>query len=119
MGPPLTSTSAGRNVQFGSTAIFAPGSGVAGSTMTVAGGLSFASGATYQVQISPTVASSARVTGAATLAGTVNAQIAPGSYVDRSYTILTSTLGFAGTTFNALTTNGLPAGFTASLGYTG
>ena len=98
---------------------FAPGSGIAGSTMTLANGINFQPGATYGVQISPTAASSAIVTGAATLAGTVNAQFAPGSYVARNYTILTSTLGLGGTTFNALTTNGLPAGFIATLGYTG
>ena len=97
---------------------FAPGSGLAGSTMTVANGIAFQPGATYRIQVSPTAASSANVTGAAGLAGTVSAQFAPGSYVARNYTILTSTAGLGGTTFNALTTTGLPAGFTASLGYT-
>jgi autotransporter-associated beta strand protein len=71
-------------------ATFAPGSGVAGSTMTVANGINFLPGATYRVQISPTAASSASVTGGAGLAGTVNAQFAAGNYVARNYTILTS-----------------------------
>ena len=56
--------------------------------------------------------------GSATLAGTVNAAFAPGSYVSRTYTILSAAGGLNGTTFNTLTTTSLPAGFTASLTYT-
>jgi uncharacterized protein with beta-barrel porin domain len=86
--------------------------------MAVTNGIFFHSGATYLVQISPSAASSANVTGDATLAGTVRAQFTPGSYVARSYNILSTTAGLNGTTFNALTTNGLPAGFTSHLSYT-
>jgi hypothetical protein len=48
---------------------FAPGSGAAGSSMTVAGNLAFQSGAIYLVQLNPTTASFANVTGTATLGG--------------------------------------------------
>jgi autotransporter-associated beta strand protein len=97
---------------------FAPGSGVAGSTMNLAHSLTMDSTGTYMVQVNPTSASSAHVTAFATLAGTANAQFAAGSYIARNYTILTSGSGLSGTTFDALTTNGLPAGFTARLSYT-
>ena len=58
------------------------------------------------------------MSGTASLAGTVGAIFAPGSYVSRSYTILTAAGGVIGT-FDALATFGLPAGFGARLNYTG
>jgi len=96
---------------------FAPGNSP--GTMTVAGNLAFQSGAIYLVQVNPSTASSANVTagGSATLAGTVQAAFASGSYVSRVYTILSAAGGRSGT-FNTLTTTNLPAGFTASLSYT-
>jgi outer membrane autotransporter protein len=96
---------------------FAPGNSP--GTMTVQGNLAFQSGAIYLVQVTPSLASSANVIagGGATLAGTVNASFAPGSYVTRTYTILSAAGGLGGTTFNALTTSNLPAGFTANLSY--
>jgi uncharacterized protein with beta-barrel porin domain len=88
--------------------------------MTVQGNLAFQSGAIYLVQVNPSTASSANVTagGSATLAGTVQAAFAAGSYATRAYTILSAAGGLGGTTFNALATSNLPAGFTASLSYT-
>ena len=86
-------------------------------TMTVTGNLAFQSGALYVVQVNPTTASSTNVSGTASLAGTVGAIFAPGSYMVRSYTILTS--GGRTGTFDALATSGLPAGFQASLSYPG
>ena len=85
--------------------------------MTVAGNLAFQSGALYLVQVDPSNASRANVTagGSATLAGTAVAAFAPGSYVTRSYTILSATGGLGGSTFDALTTSNLPVGFTARL----
>jgi autotransporter-associated beta strand protein len=99
---------------------FAPGPTGAPGTMTVAGNLAFQSGALYLVQVNPATASSANVTagGNATLAGTVQAAFATGSYVSRTYTILSAAGGLNGTTFNTLTTTNLPAGFTANLSYT-
>ena len=70
------------------------------------------------MQVNPTTASTTNVSGTATLAGTVQANFSPGSFVERSYTILTAAGGRAGT-FDALTTVGLPANFQASLSYTG
>ena len=57
--------------------------------MTVAGNLAFQSGALYLVQVNPSTASSTNVTagGSATLAGTVQAAFASGSYASRTYTI--------------------------------
>jgi autotransporter-associated beta strand protein/T5SS/PEP-CTERM-associated repeat protein len=94
---------------------FAPGNSP--GTMTVAGNLAFQSGALYVVQVTPSTASNANVGGSATLAGTVQAVFAPGSYVTHAYTILSAAGGRIGT-FNALTTTNLPANFTPSLSYT-
>jgi outer membrane autotransporter protein len=98
--------------------IFAPGATGTPGTMTVAGNLAFQSGALYLVQVNPSIASSSNVSGTASLAGTVQAAFAAGSYATRAYTILSAAGGLGGTTFNALTTSNLPAGFTASLSYT-
>src|SRR5262249_30281893 len=102
-------------VTIHSGATFAPGNGAAGSSMAITGNLTFQSGATYQVQINPTIASFATVSGTATLAGSVLAVFAPGQYVTRQYTILQSG-GLSGT-FASLT--GAPTGFQASLSYGG
>jgi len=111
-----TGTVGATTIRSGGT--FAPGNSP--GTMTVAGNLAFQSGALYLIQVNPSTASSANVTtgGSATLAGTVNAAFASGSYVTRNYTILSAAGGLSGTTFNTLTTSNLPAGFTASLSYT-
>jgi autotransporter-associated beta strand protein len=100
--------------------MFAPGSGMPGSSMTVAGNLAFQSGALYLVQVDPSNASRANVTagGSATLAGTAVAAFAPGNYLTRSYTILSATGGLGGSTFDALATSNLPVGFRATLDYT-
>jgi outer membrane autotransporter protein len=70
------------------------------------------------VQVNPTTSTTTNVSGTATLAGTVQANFAPGSYLSRSYTILSAAGGRSGT-FNALSTSGLPAGFQPTLSYTG
>src|SRR5262249_43287622 len=71
------------------------------------------------VQVNPTTASTTNVSGTATLAGTVQAIFAPGTYgLVHSYTILTAAGGRTGT-FDALTTSGLPADFRARLSYPG
>ena len=100
-----------------SGATFAPGNSP--GTMTVQGNLAFQSGALYLVQLNPSTGSSANVTagGSATLAGTVNAVFASGSYVTRTYTIV-SAVGGLGGGFSGLTTSNLPAGFAAFLSYT-
>jgi uncharacterized protein with beta-barrel porin domain len=96
--------------------MFAPGSGTPGSSMTVFGNLAFQSGALYVVYLNPTTSTFAKVTGIASLAGTVDAVFAPGSYMTKQYTVLQSG-GLGGTTFSGLATSGLGAGFDASLSY--
>jgi T5SS/PEP-CTERM-associated repeat protein/autotransporter-associated beta strand protein len=91
--------------------------GTPGSSMTVAGNLAFQSGAAYIVQVNPVTASTTNVSGTASLAGRVGAIFTPGSYVERSYIILTATGGRTGT-FDALLTSGVPANLTASVSYT-
>jgi uncharacterized protein with beta-barrel porin domain len=107
----------------GSTVVNAGGFLVPGpvgtpGNMTVAGNLALQSGAFYVVQVNPTTASTTNVSGTASLAGTVGAIFAPGTYLSRSYTILTAAGGVTGT-FDAGATRGLPAGFLPSLTYTG
>ena len=102
---------------FTSGGTFAPGNGTAGSSMSVTGSLALQAGAIYMVQISPTTASFASVTGTATLSGaTVNANYAAGSYVSKQYTILTTTGGISGT-FGSLVNTNLPSGFSTALAY--
>ncbi|MGJ5136635.1 autotransporter outer membrane beta-barrel domain-containing protein [Bradyrhizobium oligotrophicum] len=95
----------------------APGNGTAGSSMTIVGNLAFQSGAFYLVQIDPTTASFASVTGSATLGGaTVKAEFDAGGYVDKRYTILTTSGGITGSFGSVVKTN-LPSGFKTSLSY--
>ena len=88
-------------------------------SLTINGSLAFASGALYVVYLNPTTSSFANVTGTASLAGTVNANFASGSYLAKQYAILTAASGLGGTTFAGLTNTNLPAGFTDSLSYSG
>src|SRR5262245_39276137 len=92
-----------------------PGNSI--GTLTVNGNLAMTAAASYLVEISPTNADRTNVTGTATLAGTVQAAFAAGSFMTRNYTILSAAGGRSGT-FNALPTTTLPAGFSASLSYT-
>jgi uncharacterized protein with beta-barrel porin domain len=102
---------------FTSGGTFAPGNGTAGSSMSVTGSLALQAGAIYMVQISPTTASFAGVTGTATLSGaTVSANYAAGSYISKQYTILTTTGGISGT-FGSLVNTNLPSGFSTALAY--
>jgi uncharacterized protein with beta-barrel porin domain len=116
-GGALTGIGTVGNTQVNAGGIFAPGSGTPGSSMAVAGTLAFQSAALYLIQVNPTTASFANVTGAAALGGaTVNASFAPGTYVAKQYTILTATGGVNGM-FGALVNSNLPSGFTSSLSY--
>ncbi|MFL9825409.1 autotransporter domain-containing protein [Rhodoplanes sp. SY1] len=111
----LAGTGTAGSVSVNAGGVFAPGTGAPGTAMTVAGDLAFTPGAVYRVAIDPTAASQAVVTGTATLAGTVQAYFAAGSYVTKRYTILTA--GSRSGTFDGLATSNLPAGFIASLDY--
>lgn len=89
--------------------------GTVGSPLTVNGSLTFNSGSTYAVTLTPSSSTRVDVTGAASLTGgTVNTTFDPGSYVARSYTILTSS-GLGNTTFTGVT--GTLPGFDVALGY--
>jgi autotransporter-associated beta strand protein len=106
--------------QVNAGGVFAPGSGTAGTSMIVSGNLAFQSGAVYLVQINPTSASFANVNGIATLGGaTVNAVFAPGSYVEKRYTILSTTGGVSGTFAPTVATTNLPSNFRTQLNYDG
>jgi uncharacterized protein with beta-barrel porin domain len=96
--------------------VFAPGPATGPGTVTVTGNLNFQAGSTYLVHMSPSTAATANVSGTAALAGTVLASLQPGSYVTRSYTIMTANGGFGGSTFNALAFS--PGGFGGTLSYT-
>ena len=92
--------------------------GGAGSTMTVAGNISFGAGSTYSVQVTPGAASAINVTGLASLlsGSTLQASFAPGTYYTRNYTVLSAAGGRTGNF--SLATSGLPQGFTPALSYT-
>jgi uncharacterized protein with beta-barrel porin domain len=104
--------------QVNAGGIFAPGNGTAGTSMTIAGNLAFQSGAIYFIEVNPSTASFATVTGKATLNGaTVNAVFANGSYVSKTYTILTATGGVSGTFASGVVNTNLPTNFSTSLSY--
>ncbi|WP_349630453.1 autotransporter outer membrane beta-barrel domain-containing protein [Bradyrhizobium iriomotense] len=97
--------------------VLAPGNGTAGSSMTIDGNLVMQSGAIYRVQLDPSSASFATVNGTATLGGaTVNAVFANGSYVSKTYTILTASGGVSAT-FASLVNTNLPSNFQTTLSY--
>ena len=84
------------STQVNAGGTFAPGApGMPGTSMKVVGNLAFQSGAIYLVQLNPSSATSANVTGTAALGGTVQANFAPGGYVAKQYTILTATGGIS------------------------
>ena len=115
-GAILTGAGTVGNLTVAGGGIFNPGNGSAGSLMTVSGNLAFASGAQYQVQVNPSTASFANVSGTATLGGaSVNATYANGSYISKQYTILTA--GSVSGTFGTLTNTNLPSNFSTALSY--
>ena len=81
------------------------------------GNLVLSTAASYLVEVSPTDADRTNVTGTATLAGTVTALFTGGTYITRSYTILSAAGGRSGT-FGGLASVNLPSGFAANLSYT-
>ena len=118
----VTAASGGRlggSGSVGSTTIasggtLAPGNSI--GTLTVNGDLTFAAGSSYAVEVSPTASDRTNVTGRATLAGTVQASYASGSYISKRYTIVNAGGGVAGT-FGALVDTNLPANFASALAY--
>jgi autotransporter-associated beta strand protein len=108
-----TGTLSSVNVNNGGT--LSPGTGP-GTAMTISGNLAFQSGAFYLVQVNGVSTSFANVSGTASLAGTVQAVLVPGSYAIKSYDILHATGGLGGTTFSGLSLS--TPNFAASLSYT-
>ncbi|MCK1276270.1 autotransporter domain-containing protein [Bradyrhizobium sp. 61] len=105
-------------VSIDSGGTLAPGNGSAGTMLTIAGSLAFASGAFYLVQVNPSVAASTTATGTADLGGaTVKAVFAPGSYVSKTYTILSAAGGVSGTFASTIVNTGLPSNVHSSLSY--
>ena len=81
----------------------APGNSI--GTVTVQGNLTFVAPGLYLVEISPTAADRTNVTGAATLAGSVQVAAAAGTYTPgTTYTILNAAGGRSGT-FSGVTSN--------------
>jgi autotransporter-associated beta strand protein len=97
--------------------ILSPGTGGAPGTLTMAGNLTMASGASYLTYFTPTAAGLTAVTGTASVAGTVTANAASGTYTaGQTYKLITATGGVTGT-FASLSTPGLPSYVTGSLSY--
>ncbi len=95
---------------------FAPGTGAPGTSITVAGDLALSSASTYEVYLDPSASTIAKVGGAASLGGKVQANFASGNYIAKTYTILTSTGGVSGT-FSSIQNIDLPANFRDALSY--
>ena len=104
-------------VNAGGTLAPGPGLGNGIGTLNLSGFVFFAAGAIYRVELSPTAADRTNMAGSATLTGaSVQLVFDPGSYLPRSYTILSAAGGLGGTTFAGL--NGTLASFNAALSYT-
>jgi autotransporter-associated beta strand protein len=111
----------GGNGIVGNTTInggtLSPGNSI--GTLTVAGNLVLTAASTYMVEVSPTASDFTHVTGSAALGGaTVAASFAPGSYVEKRYTILTADGGVSGTFSGPVNAN-LPTNFKSSLAHDG
>ncbi|CEJ10539.1 Extracellular serine protease precursor [bacterium YEK0313] len=107
---------AGSTVAIASGGTLSPGNSI--GTLTVAGNLTFAAGATYRIEVSPLGSDRTNVSGTAMLGGaTVAAFYAPGSYVTKRYTILTA--GSVNGTFAGPVNTNLPLNFSTALAYDG
>ncbi len=116
-GGTLTGTGAVGDTTINTGGFFAPGTiGTPSTSETVKGNLTLASGSTYQIYLNPTTSSLAHVSGSAALGGTVAANFINGSYISKTYTILTTTGGVS-STFSGVTNVNLPSNFTDKLSY--
>jgi autotransporter-associated beta strand protein len=107
----------GGNGTVGNTTVnggtLSPGNSI--GALTVQGNLTMTAASTYMVEVDPTHSDFTHVTGTAALGGaTVAAQFAPGSYVEKRYTILTADGGVTGTFAGPVNTN-LPTNFRSAL----
>jgi autotransporter-associated beta strand protein len=116
-GGTLTGNGTVGNTIINAGGLFAPGNGTAGSSMGVTGNLAFQSGATYLVQLDPSGAQSAKVSGTADLgSAAVNVVSTPGNSLLKQYTILSAEGGVSGTFGPTVVTN-LPASIQTALSY--
>jgi uncharacterized protein with beta-barrel porin domain len=116
-GGTLAGTGTLKAVNVNNGGALSPGTpGAPGTAMTINGNLAFTSGALYVIYLNPTTSTIANVAGTASLAGTVQANLASGTYTKKSYDILHSA-GLGGTTFNTLVLSN--PNFSGSLSYTG
>jgi autotransporter-associated beta strand protein len=98
-GAMLNGTGIVPNVTVNGGGTLAPG--LSPSQITISGNLGMASAAIYLIQISPTAASKANVSGSANVGGAVNVVAGAGSYTPGTkYTILTTTGGPVTGTFS-------------------
>ncbi|MGY4161837.1 autotransporter-associated beta strand protein [Bradyrhizobium sp. USDA 4461] len=104
------------NTTIASGGILMPGNATPGTYLTVGGNLAFQSGALYLVSVGSTASTFARVTGTATLAGSVGVSAVAGSTIAKQYTILSAVGGRSGT-FAGVDSTGLPSNLVATLGY--
>ncbi|MGH6789761.1 MAG: autotransporter outer membrane beta-barrel domain-containing protein [Pseudolabrys sp.] len=113
-GARLTGKGTVFNTQIAKGGTLAPGSGKAGTTLTIDGRLAFKAGSHYATTLGSSGASKVNVTGKASLNGNVIANVGAGTSLSKQYTILHSG-GLNGTTFTGVTTN---SNFLAGLSYT-
>ena len=113
-GATLAGTGVLPDVTVANGGTLSPGNPI--GSIAVKGKLTFNEGATYFINVSPTGAGGTNVSGAAALAGAVQAAFSFGSYATKQYSILNA----ASVTgrFDGLTTINLPANFKANLSYT-
>ncbi|WP_431016822.1 autotransporter domain-containing protein [Bradyrhizobium pachyrhizi] len=104
------------NTTIASGGIMMPGNATPGTSLNVAGNLAFQSGALYLVGLNSTASALAKVSGSATLAGSVGVSVAAGSTIAKQYTILSAAGGRNGT-FAGVDSTGLPSNLVATLGY--
>jgi autotransporter-associated beta strand protein/T5SS/PEP-CTERM-associated repeat protein len=106
-GAMLNGTGIVSSVTINNGGTLAPG--LSPSQITIKGNLGMASAAIYLIQISPTTASKANVSGSANIGGAVNVVAGPGSYTPGTkYTILTTTGGPVTGTFSGASLVGAP-----------
>jgi outer membrane autotransporter protein len=111
-----TGTVPGVTINAGGT--FAPGLPPTIGGISVNGSLAMASTAIYLIQVSPTTASKANVSGSASIGGTVDVVTTGGSYkAFTKYTILTTTGGPVTGTFSGANVISGNIGFTPQLSY--
>ncbi|WOH83954.1 autotransporter domain-containing protein [Bradyrhizobium sp. BEA-2-5] len=115
-GGALSGIGTAGNTTIASGGILMPGNATPGTSLNVAGNLAFQSGALYLVGLNSTASALAKVSGSATLAGSVGVSVAAGSTIAKQYTILSAAAGRNGT-FVGVDSTGLPSNLVATLGY--